>query len=1066
MKTRLLALLALPAFACAPSVGHTDSPAKVDIAVFDPTTGSIPLPNDLALIPANQAGQPAAQVQLLNAFAAKGGFPNDQEVAITISFQTQTIGADGTVTNSVPDIDVVNQISQAKGTLVVFLQTASSVGPVALDPIKATDYANGTLTLHNKGHLPWAPGEYIVGIRGGANGAQAADGTPIVASSTFFLIAQGRLLTSDADLALLRAQAGTTAGALALEGQLNAIITGYLPAFAAVDQVFPHQELAVMTTFAVAPAKTQVQLDPNRGLVPLPIDLLRDPRATTDPTCAAHPGCGLLTAVAACTLANGTIDPATGVCSQAAAAAGFASLDGFSTTGFILAPTSDLLVASTITPTTVQLYDLTTPATPVLVDASTYITEPAEVQQQGLSPVVALQPAGATASDQTSVFRTRPLKDNTSYAIVIGDGVKDKTGASIIAGTVGSILQITAPLVTSAGVSQLAGVDNTTAGALEIMRQQLVPVLVAANSKGITTGHVAMAYTFKTQSILSVGVQLGALPYTKDAATGTTAALTSLTPAQAFAKYGVPPTVVNGTGGNGKDSNIAEIDETTITTFKLLDPATGAFKTDPTQAVAETINVMIALPKASTVPACPGGAANQLSLFGNCSPLVVFRHGLGRGRADMLTVADTFNAKGMTVIAIDAAKHGDRSFCTPSGSPAQCAAGFSCVSPLPAGAQADASPPGCCLPTGTAPTAANTVSCGTTSGFQYLPVSSACQSPGACGGYAFAEGIPAVSANYLISANFFRTRDTMRQDIIDQSQLIRAVAFVPTAGMTPPPNSPSPLLNKTALQSYIVDPTNISYVGQSLGSIQGAVDVATNPRISKAVLNVGGGTVTDVFANSPAFVANTNQLLAGLGISPGTSAYLQFLVVAKTILDPADPINFADHLTANTLPNLLPPLGGNTNGSVPQAAKNILTQVAFCDQTVPNPFEFILDSNIVCGPTPIASCAAGAKELLYGTNFTSGTPGLTGHFQLFFNGATGGVPTSPADAQAKLAACPAPPTSGLGTKGLVTHGFITDWVDPSATTIAQCDAAKFLAAGTLPPSLEFTSLSPVTPCAN
>jgi len=418
----------------------------------------------------------------------------------------------------------------------------------------------------------------------------------------------------------------------------------------------------------------------------------------------------------------------------------------------------------------------------------------------------------------------------------------------------------------------------------------------------------------------------------------------------------------------------------------------------------------------------------------------------------MLLVADSFTALGFTVVAIDAAKHGDRSFCTPGGNPAQCSSGNTCVSALPAGAQADAAPPGCCLPAGTTPGASTLISCGTTSKVQYLPVSPTCGAqPGvSCGGYIFSEGIPAVSANYLVSANFFRTRDTLRQDIIDESQLVRAIAFVPTG---PPPSSNS-LFNFTVVPAnggFVIDPSNVSYVGQSLGSIQGTVDVATNPRISKAVLNVGGGTTVDIFANSPAFAATTNALIAGLGILPGTAAYLQFLVVAKTILDPADPVNFAEHLTANPLPNLL----ADPTGKTPQAVKSILSQVAFCDQTVPNPFEFILDSNIAFGTNPIAdnpsagtkACTAG--PLPYMANF-----GAPGTFELFFNASTGGIPNL-----TKLSACPAPPTVGKGTPGAVNHAFITDWADANATAQAQTDAAKFLStAGTatpfLPPSLQ------------
>ena len=215
-----------------------------------------------------------------------------------------------------------------------------------------------------------------------------------------------------------------------------------------------------------------------------------------------------------------------------------------------------------------------------------------------------------------------------------------------------------------------------------------------------------------------------------------------------------------------------------------------------------------------------------------------------------------------------------------------------------------------------------------------------------------------------MSANFFRTRDTLRQDIIDQSQLVRAIVFTQPA---PPPTGHA-LFDYMAVQQVIIDPTpgKIYFAAQSLGAIQGTVDVATNPRISNAVLNVGGGTLVDVFTTSPSFVATTNALLAGLGIQPGAnSAYLQFLVVAKTIIDPADPVNFAGHLQANTLPNLL----ANSNGTVPQASKKILTQAAFCDQTVPNPWNYILD--FTAGTGPFANPA---------------NLGQVGTFQLFFKG--------------------------------------------------------------------------------
>jgi hypothetical protein len=459
--------------------------------------------------------------------------------------------------------------------------------------------------------------------------------------------------------------------------------------------------------------------------------------------------------------------------------------------------------------------------------------------------------------------------------------------------------------------------------------------------------------------------------------------------------------------------------ETTITTFNLLSPATGAFNPNPAQALAETIQVLIATPKTGVT--CTGALAGLSGppLNINCSPMVIFRHGLGRGRADMLAIANTLAGSGLTTVAIDAEKHGDRSFCT-SGVSDGCIPGAGtsgiCATQLPPGAQADANPPGKCP-----------------NGFLYRGVSSACTaSPSSCTFNPTVAGIPYVSGNYLVSANFFRTRDTLRQDIIDQSQLVRAIAFAPPASFAGGATGHTVFDHMVANGAVVIDPTKVYYVGQSLGAIQGAANVAANPRISKAVLNVGGGTVVDIFTNSPAFAANTNQLLAGLGILPGANtAYLQFLVVAKTILDPADPVNFAGHLQANTLPNLLPPLGGNPNGTVPQAAKSILAQMALCDQVVPNAFGFVLDSTAGTAPLPLVSASFG----------------VPGNFELFY---TASSPPSAGTFAADLTSC----LKGTVTASAVSHGFLLDFADVNATAQAQADAASFLFNTTLPPSLQ------------
>jgi len=1001
-RTRFLVLVALAA-ACEPSIPQTPAPSAVTTAVFDPIAGNIPLPNDLARLPrpAGSPPFPAAQQDLINLFNTQGGFPSDQELPVTISLVRTVIAADGTATNTAPTLDPTTVVNGS--TLVVYLNTQGASGLVAIDPITDANYVSagdhGVLSIHNKNRAPWTPGQYVVGLRGGPNGVKTKEGDPIYASTTFYLIAQGQNLETEQNLTLLRAQTGSEAAARAAAQQLDQIIHGYNQgAFQAVNTVFPHEELAAMTTFTVAPVTgTVVEVDSSRGIVPLPIDLLRDPR----PTSASCAACGRLTPLAACTLAQGTLD-AQGVCHDSkgqvsAAAAGFATLDGFSTTGMMLMPTSGLVQRTSVTSSTVQLWDLANPAAPVKVNPSTYITEPVEVTQQGLSPVIALQPAGATADDPTSVFRTRPLTESTDYAVVVSNGVLDKTGKGIVPGTVARILRFSNP-ISVGGKSQLVGIDDQTASALEAMRLKLPPVIAAS---GFASDQIAIAYTFRTQSILSIPPQLAALPY--PTGTGTLAPLapptlscasTSLNPAcasaptvdAAYSAYGIATSVPR--------TNVGFIVEAKVPTFsKLRCPAgdanckdTGAFSPATVQPVVESIDVLIALPAPPYVGSCTPSPTTVCTI-----PLLVFRHGLSGGRADMLRVADKFNANGIGVAAIDAAKHGDRSYCKAD---TECAGGATCV-PDPEfvnEGDAPAPSPGRCK-----------------------------NADGSAGDFARRPGgpkaIPLASSNYLVSANFFRTRDTLRQDVIDQSQLVRVLSPDPTG--TQPAN-----LITTPLLGVQFDNAKIWYAGVSLGAIQGAVNVAAIPRISETVLNVGGGTIVDVFTTSPAFSSNTNTLLAALGIQPGTSAYLQFLVVAKTILDPADPVNFAGHLTGSTLPYLL----ANPNGTVFQAPKPVLAQAAYCDQVVPNPFNFILDSTAGTAPMPLV-------DPLFGTG--------TGTFQLFYK-FTGTTPD--------LTTCPAPGGTNIPANA-VSHGFFADFSDPAMTDRAQTDAAAFLQSGTLPSSL-------------
>ena len=1016
------------AFACGePSVPYNptaNNPRKVDYAAFSPTPSSsaanppnvpadIPLPNDIALSPqgiASATQQSAAQGALLSQWAAQGGFPNDQEVPITIDFVEYTIDeATGRITRSPAAIDVTTVNAN---TLVVLAlsKTTGAVTKLDYDPPKATDYVptgdHGTLTIHkspdpkNGNSRRWPAGSEIVyAVRGGPNGVKTGDPNGLQPQPAMYLLLQGQDLTRRENQGIISCDPPvpcTPDMKAAIAAQLEPIRQGYFSGpIPAIDAVAPfkHNEIATMGAFAVAPSasRTHVETDPSAGRIPLPSDFLMD--ATGHLSKDAQP-------------AFGPLGP------------GLATLDGFSTTAMVLAQTSTAIQANTVAGGAF-IYELT-PAPKRLLEATEaltsgkqpqYAAEPSPIVQGGLSTVIGLQPAVPAQLPNGNVVPIPPLKEATTYVVVITDAVKDINGDKLVRSTLGQILLLDPSIsIAVSGHSTVSGVTDAQAVGLDQMRLAINAAAQALQAeKSITRDHIVMAYTFKTQGEMkSIAAQLAAMPYaftTSDlnptaaptvycqglagaALPGCSVSSPSVT--TAFTNYGIDSTVVPTT-------NIGTLTEAGITTYNKLrcksgDTSctdTGAFNPnpDPNSAYRETITALIAAPQPNNY----GGCNPSTSPNGVCTlPLIVFRHGLQSWRGAMLNVADRFTKAGFVVAAIDANKHGDRAFCRLD---AECKSG-TCVHDTEFLGEGDAT--------------------GAT--------------PGHCQGgvadfvrdTAGSSARPAASGEFLISGNLFRSRDTFRQDIIDEAQLVRLLSPNPFCDPAATPLAANTCANHliTAATAIQIDPARIYYAGSSMGAINGTVDVAANPRFSRAALNVGGATIVDVFSQSPNLSGQLNTLLAGLGITPGTAAYLQFLNVAKWVLDPAEPENFGQNLLANTLPNFI----ADQTGKTAQSPKAVLGQMALCDKTVPNAFGANLYTLIGLPFNP------------GGTNTT------TASFTLFFAGATA-TPTCPANG--------------------VDHSFLAEWSvygnavnfpNNNITQQAQDDIAGFFASSpTAPP---------------
>jgi hypothetical protein len=531
----------------------------------------------------------------------------------------------------------------------------------------------------------------------------------------------------------------------------------------------------------------------------------------------------------------------------------------------------------------------------------TFVAQPPPLSASPV-PLIALQPAlpvtlagGACGGS----LMLPPLEESSDYVVVITNRVKDATGAALGRTTPASLLLFSSSLV-SGSSSTVPGLDLPTASLLERLRVQIAPALAALPAAGLTKAQVAFAYPVHTQEITVTALQLAALPYS----------LEQLADAAVFTPSAAQELDVAATFGIPKGPAVDSFWSVETASLDVIDPATGALRADlatltPAEmtALVTPLPALVAVPLPASVPACPAPNAAL-----RCARLVVFEHGLGGGHLQMIAFANALAAKGFVAAAIDFPLHGDRAYCSTAS---DCNPGGTCDLIAGGAGQGDAQPPGICSNGNRLTASLSTVA----------------------------------SGRYFVTANFFRTRDAFRQNLLDQSALVLSLAR-PPAGLAPQPAA-NPLAAALLAKGIAVDPSAVYLEGISLGGIAGTDVVATNPRISRAVLSVAGGTVTDVFTTAPAFAAQVDALFLSLGIDRSqiatdpavAAAYQQTIHVAKWILDPGDPLNFARHLRTSPLPDLL------AAGAALQSPKDVWGMVAQGDTVVPNEFNRLLYRN-------------------------------------------------------------------------------------------------------------------------
>jgi len=581
------------------------------------------------------------------------------------------------------------------------------------------------------------------------------------------------------------------------------------------------------------------------------------------------------------------------------------NLDGFSTTAPWTFSFSRPIDPATVVPgSSVRLYEVQFVFGTIAVQGINRELVP------GQEYVTTLAPSDSTGRT-IAIVPLQPLKEMTGYMAVVTNGIQDVDGNAATPAQTYFLTKRTQPLVTPAGTSTEPLLDDASAAALEPLRQLTNAQEAAAASAGVNRDDIVLSFTATTQAITPVlnVIRSQAQPTSSQLAQACLAPTVCLSTSDVLppgASPGIADLYIGVTeipyylGTPGADDPTAPLNAFWQAAPGAYVPPFDGLGLDPTSTRITVANPMPVETSRQNVPVLMT-LPNELSGQTRPSsgwPVVIFQHGITGDRSQMLALADTMAAIGFATIAIDLPLHGITDQ----------------TSPLYVGN------------TPFAPIASERT-------FDLDLQDNASSAPGPDG------TIDSSGAWFINLQNLLVSRDNLRQAQADLSILAL--------------NIPSMDINGDGLGDF--DGSNINFVGLSLGAISGIPFMAVEPTVSNGVLSVPGGGIANLLNGSETFGPVIRAGLGAAGVEPGTPDFAQFLLIAQTVLDSADPINW----------------------SVASATNSMLLQQVADDAVVPNsvpgaplsgtePLIRVLGLDAITGTTEDPMGIRGAVRLLQG----------------------------------------------------------------------------------------------------
>ncbi len=439
-----------------------------------------------------------------------------------------------------------------------------------------------------------------------------------------------------------------------------------------------------------------------------------------------------------------------------------------------------------------------------------------------------------------------PLATDHTYAVVVSDGLLGDSGAPVVPMLMGHLLRSGEPIAVN-GASRLGSLADDEALRLEGVRAEVAPLLDSRGRQGVVA-----AWPFTTldpEPLLAATVELAATVGVAGVPT-----VLSRKPIWTLIGDNALRDLFPGALNPGPDVysvrtiGVGEVVQGTIPLPYFLDPETRRWRDGDAFEVADVRYLAI-------VPEDVGDEPLKVVIFG---------HAVVTDRRFLMTIAGRLAQHGYAAVAIDFPFHGERTACVDASLVAvpnffpqelQDITGLTdsllYFPPCESGADATCSPTGQCL-----------------DGFgQPEPFAS----------FPIMDMYPVAGAAFLDVHDIPHITDHFRQAVSDLGGLRRSLQTQDWA----------------TVFGHPIDTTSFHFAGQSLGAIIGSVYVAMDPAIDRAVLNVPGSNMVDLFRESTFFGPQIAALLGDLDVEVGTFEETRLMAIASWLVDAVDPHSVA-----------------------------------------------------------------------------------------------------------------------------------------------------------------------------